>query len=216
MRKLLEKSLINRILILTIIIGVLIISFLYLLYINEIKISLNQYEGMWSITVFIIIRIFITIGMMIYAFWKWNEEEEQFFSEINFLFGLFFLGLVYGKLLNLLYILTVFATNENTSLILLKIRYIFIIFTAIPLISIGINLSFSNKNNQNNKNIGINHKNKLNIVFCFLLFILELVLIILAPNIEILNLILISFHISSLIWISITFYYLQSIFYLIS
>ena len=68
-----KKQIIEIILFSTIIIGFIGIFYLYLFYITAINNSLNHYEGMWIITIAILIRIIITIGMMIYAFWQWCE-----------------------------------------------------------------------------------------------------------------------------------------------
>ncbi|MFX1446051.1 MAG: hypothetical protein ACFFHV_21795, partial [Promethearchaeota archaeon] len=181
--------------------------YLYIFFFTAISSSLNQYEGMWSITIFILIRIIITIGMMIYAFWQWNIQKKLNFENIDFLIGLFFLGLVYGKLINLLYILTFYTINENTSLIILKFRYVLIVLTAAPLISLGMDILFPSNHNKNDNLIENHYKITLNIILVLLIVILSTTLIIIAPNLTILNIILISFHISSLLWISFTFYY---------
>ncbi len=192
----------------TIIIGGFVgIFYLYISHFTAIKNSLNRYEGMWSITIFILFRISITIGMMIYAFWQWCKQKEMHFTDANFLFGLFFLGLVYGKLINLLYILTFYTAGESAILNLLKIRYILIVLTAAPLIFIGIDIVLSSINKNHKNLIDTHYRNKLNSIVIIVLSISESTIIILTPNSIILGLILISFHISSLIWISFTFYY---------
>jgi len=202
-----KKQIIEIILFSTIIIGFIGIFYLYLFYITAINNSLNQYEGMWIITIAILIRIIITIGMMIYAFWQWRIQKKLNFNDIDFLFGLFFLGLVYGKLINLLYILTFYTVKENTSLFLLKFRYVLIVLTAAPLVSIGIDIIFSSNRNQQGYLINEHHRNILNIILISSLVLSSSAIIIIAPNLTILNMILICFHISSLIWITFAFYY---------
>ncbi len=201
-----NKLLIKIILVFSIIIGFIVIFYLYFLCIIAINKSLNQYEDIGSIILFILIRIFITNGMMIYAFWRWCKQKELFFSDVNFLFGLFFLGLTYGKLINLLYLITFYTAEESTLLILLKIRYILIVLTAAPIISIGIDIVLQLKSHQDEKLINKYYSNKSNYLLVSLIIILESILIILALNLIILNVILITFHITSLIWIASTFY----------
>jgi hypothetical protein len=191
----------------TIIAGTVFILYLYLFYIAAVNESINEYEGMGSIALFILIRIFITIGMTIYAFRQWYKQKELCITDINFMFGLFFLGLVYGKFINLLFILTYFTVDDNTSLMLLKIRYILIILTAAPLIFVGLEIIFKINGKLYGESSNKSYGKRLSLKIVATIVIIESIIIILTPDITSINLVLICIHIPSLIWITYTFYY---------
>lgn len=186
--------------------GSITVVICYIINIQEIYESLTQIEGMWSIAIFILIRISFTLGMTLYAFRQWFKQRYLRFLDIDFLFGLFFLGLTIGKSLDLLYKLTYFTAEEENLLNLLKIRYILIILTIAPLVIIGIDiflLIISNHYEQLTNNI---YRNRINLITIALITAFESLLIIFAPDLIIISLILICVHMPSLAWITFTFY----------
>ena len=144
----------------------LLVTILFLIYCSEIYYSVKFIEGMWSVVIFILIRIIITFGMSIYAFYQLIKENELKVSNFAFLFCLFFLGLTYGKAIDLIYKLIYFSTNESSALTILKIRYIMIIITMVPLILHGFNLLIEPPL-QNNE-IAKNYPKKLLVIVCLL------------------------------------------------
>ncbi|MFX0073757.1 MAG: hypothetical protein ACFFAO_21975 [Candidatus Hermodarchaeota archaeon] len=191
--------------ILLILIGSFSIIGLYFYFYSAIFESIANYRDIIYLALFIIIRISITIAMTFYAFINWFKQEKLNFSDIFNLFGLFFLGLVFGKAINLLYILTFYSINSNISLILLKIRYLLIVLTAVPLISVGINIVFRSKVSYN-EILTQNHQYKINLIIIISIIISMSFFLFISPNVQSTNLTIIIFHILSLIWISYTFY----------
>jgi hypothetical protein len=139
--------------------------------------------------------------MAIFIFQRFFKQDELNVFDISFFFGLFFLGLIFGKCIYLIYLLTYFTIDNISSLFLLKFRYIFIILTAAPLISLGIKLVMTNKENEDD------YDYKLNFMIVLLFIIMTTCLVIIAPNYILLNIILAVIHISSLTWICLTFIY---------
>lgn len=187
--------------------SLLLIFYLHIRFSFEINQSLVLYPEMMSIIIFIILRACIIVIMALYAFHKWLNMKTKPYSSLFYLFGLFFLGLVLGKFFYLLYLLTYFTGESKDTFIILKIRYIFIVITAAPLIYIGLNFIlslYSTSQENSSENYQLDLRSKI-IFISFTLF--PCILLVLAPNIIFLNTVLIFFHISSLIWISFTFYY---------
>ena len=179
----------------------------YILNSSEIYESLTQIEGMWSILIFIVFRISFTLGMTLYSFRKWFKQENLHYMDIHFLFGLFFLGLMFGKSLDLLYKLTYFTADKETLLILLKFRYILIIITVAPLILIGIDNYLLSKSLHYSKLADDNYRNRIDLMIITLVIIIESLIVSLALNLTILRMILIFIHIPSLIVIVYIFYH---------
>lgn len=139
--------------------------------------------------------------MAIFIFQRFFEQDELNIFDFSFLVGLFFIGLIFGKCIYLIYLLTYFTIGEVESLFLLKIRYIFIILTAAPFISLGNMIIMNRKEN------GAESDDNLNFIIVLLFIIITIYLVIIAPSYIILNIILAIIHISSLTWISLTFIY---------
>lgn len=179
----------------------------YFLNIPEIFESLTQIEGMWSIFIFILIRISFTSGMTWYAFRKWFKRKDISLLDIEFLFGLFFLGLTIGKSLDLLYKLTYFTAEKENLLLLLKFRYILIVLTAAPLVLIGLDIITLMISDRYEKIAYSNYKNIINLIIIALITAIESIIIIFAPDLISISVILICIHMPSLAWITCTFYY---------
>ena len=189
-----------------VVLGSLTLLASYIINSSEINESLTQIEGMWSITIFILFRISFTLGMTLYSFRKCFKQENLHHMDIHFLFGLFFLGLTFGKFLDLLYKLTYFTADKDALLLLLKFRYILIIVTVAPLILIGID-EFLLSKSLHNKKLAINeYKNRVGLILIALVIIFESLIVSLALNLTILRMILIFIHIPSLILIVYIFY----------
>ena len=202
-----KKHIYKFFLLIVVITGLIIIACFYFFNRLEITESFDEFEGMWSITIFILIRITLTGAMTLFIFRQWFRQNTLHFSDISFLFGLFFLGLVFGKFLDLLYKLTYFTADNENLLILLKFRYILIILTITPLIFIGNDIIFLRGSQYHEKFSNDNYRNRLNIGFIVIIISIESVMVIISPNLIILSLVLMCIHIPSLAWITCTFYY---------
>ena len=178
----------------------------YILHSSEINESLTHIEGMWSITIFILFRISFTLGMALYSFRKCFKQEDLHHLDIHFLFGLFFLGLTFGKSLDLLYKLTYFTADQNALLLLLKFRYILIIVTVAPLILIGIDEYLLSKSLHYKKLAVDDYRNVVGLILITSVIIFESLIVCLSLSLTILQMILIFIHIPSLIVIVYIFY----------
>jgi len=156
---------------------------------------------MWIITVVILIRIGITLGMSIYSFWQCFRQEDQSYTDISYLFGLFFLGLAFGKSLDLLFKLIYFTADEMSLIYILKVRYILIILTSAPLIFIGINFLIKINSNR--------YKKIIDTSILLIILVIQTTFVLLGHNLITLQIILIFIHLPSLIWIIFTFVYVH-------
>lgn len=102
--------------------------------------TLVDTDGAWSVLVIILVRITILAGSAFYMFRKWFNQEEQYLSDIPFLFGMFFLLLTFGKTLDLFSNLTFYSFDETVVLSILKVRYFVIILTLAPLVYLGLGI----------------------------------------------------------------------------
>jgi hypothetical protein len=71
---------------------------------------------------------------------QWFKQEEQYFSDLPFLFGLFFLLLVFGKALDMYNAFIFFQVGELMVLIITKIRFIIMILDFLPMIYLSIGM----------------------------------------------------------------------------
>ena len=95
--------------ILSVILGSIAIIALYANNTKAISEGYNQTDGMIFVVLVILIRVCILTGMTYYMFHAWFLQEKQYFSDLPFLFGFFFIVLIFGKFLEL--------NGSNTSLI---------------------------------------------------------------------------------------------------
>jgi len=91
-------------------------------------------------TFIILTRIGIMFSFCYYMFKKWFAQEKRYLKNIPFLVGLFFYFSAIGKFLDILLYIYHFSPNgeDETFLILAKIRQLFFIITFIPLLYLGL------------------------------------------------------------------------------
>lgn len=121
-----------------IIIGIIAIIFLFAfnwLFLIEIS---QTHEGALEIVLSIGARIIIVSLMAIYTFYSWFKQEKQYFSDIPFLFGVFFLLLIFGKLLDLFIDFSYFQLDRGLLLLVMKARYFIAIFDLLPMMFLSI------------------------------------------------------------------------------
>lgn len=165
-------------------IGLLGIGWLYIIYLSEIQRALFGIEGAWIILMIILIRILLLFGISFYIFREWFKQENQFLSDLPFLFCLFFLFLIYGKLLDLLYNLTFYILREDQSLFILRIRYYVAILTLIPMmyLSIGMILFYFSLKDKYKKLKNKKYKDRITYIILALIVFLEFSIITLAED----------------------------------
>jgi len=169
---------------------------LYIYYAAEVLESL-RIEGAVIIVFITLIRAFILLIIAFYIFNQWFKQEQQYLSDIPFLFGFFFLVYSFGKALDLLTYLVYFKIGKDEWLILIKIRYFVVITTFLPMIYLSMAmflfylslkekfLIFKISKLKEKENI---RKRKWNITS--IIFTIEFILIFISPNTLILSLLL--------------------------
>lgn len=179
-----QKNFCKLTLAISIIVGIFLILLMYLTYSSLIWGSLAQDDGMIILSVIILIRITNLALAASYMFHKWFNQEEQFFSDLPFLFGLFFLILTFGKAIDLIWDLIFFSINDETILFLLKIRFIIIVFTAAPMLylSIGMMLYYFSLNDRFNSIKKEKKRNKISQNILAIIVIIEIIAITFAPD----------------------------------
>jgi hypothetical protein len=124
----------------SVILGICLIVLLYSFSWTIILESYTEYNGALGVVLVITSRIGIVSGMAIYTFIQWFKQEEQYFSDLPFLFGLFFLLLVFGKALDMYNAFIFFQVGELIVLIITKIRFIIMILDFLPMIYLSIGM----------------------------------------------------------------------------
>ena len=129
-----NKFIYLSLLIFGIIIGVIAIVLLYSFNWSTIITSYQTHEGALGVIIIFCVRIVIISLMSIYTIFSWFQQEKQYFSDIPFLFGIFFLLLIFGKLLDLFIDFSYFHLDEQLLLLVMKTRYFVAIFDLLPMI----------------------------------------------------------------------------------
>jgi len=175
-------------LLLGILVGIILIGLLYYFNWSAIVQSYNENEGALGVVLVILSRIIIVSGMTFYTFYQWFKQEEQFFSDLPFLFGLFFLLLVFGKALDL-FIDFIYHMGEFMSLMMVKIRFFIMILDFLPMIYISIGMIlFSLSLKDKNKSLrDENHQSKIRLRIILVILLSEIIAITLVTNISIIS-----------------------------
>lgn len=198
---------------LSILIGILAgsigIVLLYALNFTAILKTLQIIEGANIILIVVVLRMSLLAMMAYIMFKQWFSQENQFFSDLPFLFGLFFLILIFGKLLDMLYYFTYFTLDEETVLVYIKIRQFVAISTLAPMLylSIMMILFFLTINEKIHKYNDTRERDIISMKILFLILIIESIAIILTPNPQVAGIILPLFVIPSLIIVVWIFYF---------
>lgn len=204
-----RKNLYLFVLLLGIVLGVLSIVFLYAQNWKIIIESFKTHEGSFGVVFIISSRMLILSGMAFYTFIKWFKQEEHYFSDLPFLFGLFFLLLVFGKALDLFNDFIYFQLEESIVLVLLKVRFFILILDLLPMIYLSsemILFSFSLRP-RFKKLTNEKMRNEVSLRIILLVLIFETVAGIIAPNPRVLSIFYPIVGIPSLITIVWLFYF---------
>ncbi len=173
----------------SVILGIVLITLLYSFSWAIIIDSYTEYNGALGVVLVITSRIGIVTGMTVYTFIQWFKQEEQYFSDLPFLFGLFFLLLVFGKALDMYNAFIFFQVGEIMVLIITKLRFIIMILDFLPMIYLSIGMilfSLSLKE----KNRSLRDEKRLNAVrvrIIILIIISELTAILIINSISIIS-----------------------------
>jgi len=169
-----------------IIIGGIITFLLYSFYIDEILNALNLVPELLILTTIVLIKIVLISIMGGFLLYRWYRQEQQYFSDIPFLFSNFFFILIFGKLLDILLYMLYYEIDPLPHLILVKVRYVLIIINIIPVLFLSIQMLLiylsiyerfkSLKTKQTN--------NKIQGIILSLIISIAILLIILAPELS--------------------------------
>ena len=164
--------------------GIIAVLSLYYINWNSIVESYVTIEGALGVVSAISARIIIVSGMALYTFYQWFKQEEQYLSDLPFLFGLYFVLLVFGKALDLFSAFIFFQLNEFIVLTVLKVRFFIMVLNFFPMIYLSsemILFSFSLK--PRFKNLTNERKrNKISVRFIVVIILIESIAGILASN----------------------------------
>ncbi|KKK44375.1 hypothetical protein LCGC14_0802730 [marine sediment metagenome] len=164
--------------------GIIAVLSLYFINWNSIVESYITIEGALGVVLTISLRIVIVSGMTLYTFYQWFKQEDQYLSDLPFLFGLYFVFLVFGKALDLYSAFIFFQLNDFIVLTIIKVRFFIMILNFLPMIYLSsemILFSFSLKprfkllTNERTRN-------KINIRFIMVIIFIESIAGILASN----------------------------------
>ena len=169
-------------LLLSIIVSLIIISIAFIFYIPLIQQALIDYPSATLIILLIIVRIGIVSITAFYLFNKWFTQEQQYLSDIPFLLGLFFLILIFGKLIDLLWDLTFYYLSDDVVLLFLKIRFFIIIFEVAPLIYLGLEVVLFSIEERYSKLGNTKYRNRVRGILITILITLESVAILLGST----------------------------------
>ena len=157
------------------------------------------------------IRILILFVTVFYLFHKWFKQEAQYLSDIPFLLGMFFLILIFGKAIDLLWDLTFFTFHDDIVLVFLKFRFFIIIFEVAPLLYLGMEIIFFRLEDRFNKLKDKQYMNRLRKLLISIIILSESTVIIIGPNFTVMGIILPIILIPSLFGIVYIFYMAYSL-----
>ncbi|MFW9941348.1 MAG: hypothetical protein ACFFFT_09925 [Candidatus Thorarchaeota archaeon] len=172
------------ILIVGICIGIMAVSLLYLINLDIMETTITTTDGAFQVLIALIIRISILAGMAIYLIIRWFSQEEIYTSDLPFLFGMFFLILMYGKLLDVLTNFLYPSVSSEVYLTYLKIRQLSVIGTLAPMIFLSIMMIFTllQVNGKIKKYSDSKEINIISLKILIIIAIIEAIIIIITPN----------------------------------
>jgi len=132
------KLIVLPLLVCGVIIGSIAISLLYVFNWAIVVEAYQTHEGALTIIIIIGVRVFLVSLMALYTFYRWFKQEKQYFSDIPFLFSIFFLLLIFGKLLDLFIDFSYFELDHGLLLLVMKTRYLIAILNLLPMMSLSI------------------------------------------------------------------------------
>ena len=166
----------------SIFIGSVGIFILYFMNFSLIIKAFAEYEGAFQVVLTISIRILLLSIISVYLFKKWFKQEAQYLSDIPFLLGMFFLILLFGKAVDLLWDLTFYTFNDDLVLLFLKFRFFIIIFEVAPLIFLGFEIIFFRLEDKFSKLKDKRYMNRLRMILIAIIVGIESSAVIITPN----------------------------------
>ncbi|TFF95954.1 MAG: hypothetical protein EU547_06935 [Promethearchaeota archaeon] len=162
----------------------LVIAVLYYYFLETILLSWEATQGIIQVTILTTIKI-ITVSIIgLYLIKQWFKQEDLYLSDLPFLTGLFFLILVPAKFLDLLSAFIKDYVIDPIFLTIVKLRFFLAILNLVPMIflSIGMILFYLSLNENKNRFKDKNKREKTQKYIIIIIALIELFLIIIAPN----------------------------------
>lgn len=205
----LNKKKIQLMLLTVFILGLIPTISLFLLYLNPIRKTIVKFEGDEYIVSILLIRMVLLLLMSGYLFNQWLNQEQQFYSDIPFLFGLFFLLMFFGKAYDLLHDLTYFFIDNMSFLIILKLRFIIMVLSITPMyyLSIGMILFFLSLSEKYTKFNDMQFSKRVQLICLICIISFEIIIILLFLTVETSALILPAIVIPSFLIIVLIFFF---------
>ncbi len=135
-----RKNLALLVIFLSFLIGSIFIYSLYVFYFEEIINYLNTVEESIFLVIIILIKIVIISSIGCFLLYKWYHQEDQYYSDIRFLFSIFFFFLVFAKTIDIVINLVFFQVSSAELLILSKIRFLLMVINVIPMLFLSIEM----------------------------------------------------------------------------
>ncbi|UCD02162.1 MAG: hypothetical protein JSV23_03870 [Promethearchaeota archaeon] len=201
-----KKRLYQYSILVSVILGIIGVFFLYFINYSLIAKAFADYEGAIQVVLIISLRILLLSIITFYLINKWFKQEVQYLTDIPFLLSIFFLILAFGKTIDVFWDLTFFTFDDAVVLFLVKIRYFIIIFEVAPLIYLGFEIVFFRMEDRFTRLKDKRFMNTLRTRLIAVIVAIESVTIIIVPNITVLGMILPIILIPSLISIVYIFY----------
>ena len=179
-----QKNQYKLILLFSILLGFILVFILYFLNLSIITQAYNEIHGMDLVVIIVLVRIVILFGSSMYMVYKWFSQEKQFLSDLPLLFALFFLLLTFGKMIDLFFNFTYRYFVESLNLLVIKIRFLIIIFTVLPLIYLSITMILFSLSLRDKfqKLKDENTRNKISLIIILLILIVESTAVIIIPD----------------------------------
>lgn len=155
--------------------------------------------------------IFVTSVSSLVMFWMWFRQDEARFSDVPFLFAVFYFAITLAKLFNAFVFIVLLYIDAELSLILNKIYFILILLELIPLMFLGFgvilfSLSLSKRVPKLQRLQNKALQDRIRLILIVSLLIVELGFIIIAPTLEFISTLLPFITVPSLLMIIYIFY----------
>ncbi|MFX1397620.1 MAG: hypothetical protein ACFFAS_11335 [Promethearchaeota archaeon] len=187
--------------------GSVAVLILYILNITSIQTAYQTIGGGFFVVFVIGLRMIVLSLMAWTMFRKWFQAERQFYDDIPFLFGLFFLILVFGKSLDLLYNLVFYTASPETFTLIYKLRYVIAVLDLAPLYVLSLEVilfalaSYKDKHKLESKQ----YRNKVKFTILTFMTTIELVAVVFFLDVHSSRYILPTIVIPSILMIAIIF-----------
>ena len=182
-----KKQMYLAVLLIGFIAGLIGVSILLLLYEDALQKTMTTVADANLALTALIIRIGFSFTMASILLRKWFLQENQYLTDIPFLFGMFFLFHGFGKFFDIVNYFAYYELSEEELLTITKIRQFVAIATLAPMmyLSITMILFFLSLNRSEAKYANNKDREAVTVKILIVIIIAEVLAIILTPTFEI-------------------------------